>query len=110
MKYEDLIEKSNSLTEWEKFEVYMDYRIRIAALKHDFIVVKNIKPGQKGLGYPDKEFLGLNFYFLWKDLKIQDFESFFSVERPEIYRFITNWIEQHSGAVYDTIQKKLDIC
>lgn len=72
-------EKVDRLDKWQKLTVYMDYYCTMLSLKHNFEVVdKTKKNWQHGWGNPNKEYLGLAFYSLWKDIKILDFESFIS--------------------------------
>lgn len=76
---------------FEKAKAYMNYYITMLGLKHKFEVIdleiallkstseynKNLSPYQ-GMGNPDKEFKGIAFYYLWKELKIKSFEEFYS--------------------------------
>lgn len=77
------------MTNIEQSLKYGEYYINKLALKHKFLVVDldrfKVKPFTKedaklspyhGYGVPNKEFKGIAFYYLWKDIKIMTFEEF----------------------------------
>lgn len=87
--------KVKRLDEWQKLKVYMSYYCTMLSLKHSFEVVDKMKPNwQHGWGTPDKEYLGLAFYFLWKDMKISDFESFISDKNIDVRDCGEDWKER----------------
>ena len=70
---------------------YGEYYINQLALKHKFLTLDldrfKVKPFTKedsklspyhGYGKPDKEFGGIAFYYLWKGIKIMEFDEFIS--------------------------------
>ncbi len=89
MTENEAIEVAEKMNVFEKSKVYMNYVINMLGLKHNFEVIdleksllkstlrdnKNLSP-YHGMGKPDKEFKGIAFYYLWKDLKIKTFEQF----------------------------------
>ena len=91
MTENETIEYVEKMDVFEKARVYMNYFITMLGLKHNFEVIdlekallkstsrdnKNLSP-YHGMGKPDKEFKGIAFYYLCKDLKIKTFEEFCS--------------------------------
>ena len=89
MTENETIEYVEKMDVFQKSKAYMNYVINMLGLKHDFVVIdlevallkstsiynKNLSP-YHGMGKPDKEFKGIAFYYLWKDLKIKSFEQF----------------------------------
>ena len=95
IKYPSWVEKVKRLDEWQKLKVYMNYCCTMLSLKYNFEVVDKMKPNwQHGWGMPDKEYLGLAFYFLWKDMKISDFESFISDKNIDVRDCGEDWKER----------------
>lgn len=95
INYPSCVGKVNRLDEWQKLKVYMDYYCTMISLKYNFEVVDKMKPNwQHGCGTPDKEYMGLAFYFLWKDMKISDFESFISDKNIDVRDCGEDWKER----------------
>ena len=86
--------KVKRLDEWQKLKVYMHYYCVMLSLKYNFEVVDKMKVNwQHGWGNPDKEYLGLAFYSLWKDIRISDFAQRWWVETYGIY----DWYWKHES-------------
>lgn len=95
INYPSYVEKVKCLDKWQMLKVYMSYYCSMVTLKFNFEVVDKLKPDwQHGWGKPDKEYLGLAFYFLWKTTRILDFESFISDKNISIIDLGENWKEQ----------------
>lgn len=92
MNYPSWVGKVKRLDEWQKLKVYMHYYCVMLSLKYNFEVVDKMKANwQHGRGKPDKEYLGLAFYFLWKDMRISDFESFISDKNIDVRDCGEDW-------------------
>jgi len=98
---EEKIKLIDSLDLFEKLRFYMEYYISMVALKYNFEVVdksrfdkvnKDLK-WNHGYGLPDKDFKGMAFYFLCKDLPIKTFEEFISKENIRIIDNGNDWKE-----------------
>lgn len=95
INYPSWVGKVKRLDEWQKLKVYMNYYCTMLSLKYNFEVVDKMNPNwQHGWGKPDKEYLGLAFYFLWKDMKISDFESFISDKNIDVRDCGEDWKER----------------
>jgi hypothetical protein len=95
INYPSWVGKVKQLDEWQKIEVYMNYYREMLSLKYNFEVVDKMKPKWKhGWDSPDKEHLGLALYFLWKDVKILDFESFISDKNIDVRDCGKDWEKQ----------------
>jgi hypothetical protein len=91
--YPSWIEKVKNFDEFKKLSIYMNYYCTMLSLKHDFYVVdKNFKPN--GLGTPDKEFLGIEFRWLHKNLQIPSFDEFISDKNIDLRDCGENWEER----------------
>lgn len=77
IKYPSWVLKVKSLDYYQKMEIYINYYVSMLSLKHDFAFFDKYT-SKNGLGKPDKEHLGLSFYFLWKEIKISTFDDFIS--------------------------------
>ena len=87
-----LAKKIDGFDPFQKLEVYMHYYITMLALKHDFEVVdKRGKNYPKGYSAADKDYLGIGFYFLWKDEKILDFDDFVSESNLVVRDYGPDW-------------------
>lgn len=75
MKEDEIIEYVNSMSSIDRLKIYMDYFVRMAKLKNDFIII-DLEQLHYGLGLPDKKFHNIGLYYLWKDFKIKTFEQF----------------------------------
>lgn len=92
INYPLCVGKVKKLDEWQKLIVYIHYYCTMIALKHNFEVVDKTKLNwQHGWGKPDKEYLGLAFYFLWEDMRISDFESFISDKNIDVRDCGEDW-------------------
>ena len=92
IKYTSWVVKVKRLNEWQKLKVYINYYCTMLSLKNNFEVFDKMKPNwQHGWGMPDKEYLGLAFYFSWKDMKISDFESFISDKNIDVRDCGEDW-------------------
>jgi hypothetical protein len=97
MTENETIEYVEKMDVFEKSKFYMNYYINMLSLKHNFEVIdlersflkstprenKNLSP-YHGMGEPDKEFRGIAFYYLWKNLKIKSFEDFCSKSNIQV--------------------------
>ncbi len=94
LTYEILEKYVKELDEFDKTKIYLDYCITQLYLKYDF-EVRNLKKHTvkcgdylhtvyddklelktETWGIPHKVFLGIGFYWLWKDINICRFEDF----------------------------------
>lgn len=92
IKYPLVVEQVNSLNDWQKLEVYLHYHNTMLGLKYNFLVVdKTILNWQNGLGEPDIECLGVAIYYIWKDIKILDFQTFTSGENINVIDIGGDW-------------------
>jgi hypothetical protein len=95
INYPSLVGEVKLLDEWQKLKVYMHYYCTMLSLKHKFEVLDKTKPNwQHGRGTPDKEYLGLAFYFLWKNINISGFESFVSDKNIDVRDCGEDWKER----------------
>ena len=91
MTENETIEYVEKMNVFEKIKFYGIYFVNMSALKYNFEVInlerallKTTSPDNKNLspyhamGKPDKEFRGIAFYHLWKNLKIKSFDEFCS--------------------------------
>ena len=73
----------------------MSYYCKMLSLKYNVEVVDKMKSNwQHGWGVPDKEYSVLAFYFLCKDMKISDFESFISDKNIYVRDCGEDWKER----------------
>lgn len=92
IKYPSWVEKVKRLDEWQKLKGYMHYYCMMVSLKYNFDVVDKMKENwQHGRGMPHKEYLGLGFSFLWKEMRISDFESFISDKNIDVRDCGEDW-------------------
>ena len=95
INYPSWVEKVKRLNEWQKLKVYMSYYCKMLSLKYNFEVVDKMKSNwQHGWVVPDKEYSVLAFYFLCKDMKISDFESFISDKNIDVRDCGEDWKER----------------
>lgn len=73
---DEYISKINSLDKWDKIKIYIHYYTTQLSLKHNCVIVD--KQQNKHWGKSDKEFLGIQFHYIWKNTHIKTFEEFFS--------------------------------
>lgn len=92
INYPSWVEKVKSLDEWQKLKVYMHYYITQIGLRYNFEVIDKTKTNwQHGWSVPNKEHLGLAFYFLWRDMKILNFEEFISDKNIDVRDCGEDW-------------------
>lgn len=73
------IDHIKSIGIFEKWHIYNMFLSSQLVLKNDFNIVDHSKKNAlKGFSNPNKQFLGISFFFHWKDLKIESFDDFIS--------------------------------
>jgi hypothetical protein len=88
------IDKVNALDKFQKAKVYLHYHIAMLGVKHSFHVVDKTKHmALKQHGTPDKEFLNIAFFWLWKTFPIESSESFISENNVKLRDFGPDWKE-----------------
>jgi hypothetical protein len=90
----DLVKYVDNMSSLQKLEVYMDYYVSMLSLKLNFHLVDKTKDNwNHGYGVPCKEYLGLAFYYLWKDLNIKSFDEFISGKNIVVHDMGECWKE-----------------
>lgn len=84
------IKKIQSLDMFDKAKIYWHYFLTQLALKNDFVIIDTPK---KGWSNPNKTVKGVDFYYLWKDTKINNMDEFYSEQNIEIRDCGENWKE-----------------
>jgi hypothetical protein len=86
------IKKVQSLDVFDKAKIYMHYCIAQLGLKHNFEVVDTAKDNwQNGRSTPDKTFKQIALFYLWKDIKIETIDEFYSEKNIEIRDCGEDW-------------------
>lgn len=91
MDYVQRIEQLKTFDRAKLFEIYMDYVIRMAAMKHNFQIVER---GTKGWGEPDKVTGNYGLHYLWKHYVIESFDDFVSEKNISIVDLGEDWEKQ----------------
>ena len=79
VKLPEIINIVNEFNIFQKLEIYLHYYTKMQILKYDFdIGDKQQFNWKNGWGAPDKETNEFAYYFLWKNIRISNFEDFAS--------------------------------
>lgn len=89
----EVIQEVNRMEPLEKLKVYIDYFVDQIATNYNFHVLDETE-SQRGWSKADKQHLGLQFRWIWKDHKPDTFESFCSPANVRIINNGKNWKER----------------